>query len=107
MEEIKEEDSWYVPSDSEENGGTKKPEESSNDDEFERQRRHSYPLTPKVKEGIYDPQFKNALNEIKQAKQNRLVDNVYADPKAPDKNQEKNRRKTVSRRTQTYLRELL
>lgn len=32
---------------------------------------------------------------------------MYADCKAPDKDKEKNKRKTVSRRTQTYLREIL
>lgn len=36
-----------------------------------------------------------------------MNDNVYAEAKAPDKKKELNRKKTVSRRTQTYLRELL
>ena len=36
-----------------------------------------------------------------------LADNCYAEPKAPDVSKEQKRKKTVSRRTQTYLRELL
>ena len=36
------------------------------------------------------------------------LDNVYAEPKRPQRDHEKGKkRKTVSRRTQTYLRELL
>lgn len=40
-------------------------------------------------------------------KENQNQDNCYADVKPPDKEKDKKRRKTVSRRTQTYLRELL
>ena len=36
-----------------------------------------------------------------------MQDNVYADCKPADKAKEERKKKTVSRRTQTYLRELL
>jgi len=36
-----------------------------------------------------------------------LADNVYAECKAPDRNKKSKKKKFVSRRTQTYLRELL
>lgn len=45
--------------------------------------------------------------EIKQANEEFFTDNVYAECKPEVKPKEEKRKKTVSRRTQTYLRELL
>jgi hypothetical protein len=65
-------------------------------------RRYSYPLTPKSRDTVPDPIFKKNLTDIKNAQvvvKEVLDNNVYAECKAPDKNKEKDRRKTVSRRT--------
>lgn len=55
-----------------------------------------------------DPGFKAQIQEIKRANLEFMTqDNVYAECKPTDKPKEEKKKKTVSRRTQTYLRELL
>ena len=117
LEEIKEEgDSWCAVSErgkdgySTTKGGPKDlVDEKMDRMEYMREKRYSYPLLPKARVDVQDPQFRETLQQIKQAEEEVLDDNVYAECKAPDKNKEQNqnRKKTISRRTQTYLRELL
>ena len=54
-----------------------------------------------------DPGFLHHVEDIKLAAEDYLVDNVYTDVKPKESKKEKRKVKTVSRRTQTYLRELL
>jgi hypothetical protein len=56
---------------------------------------------------VPDPHFKRTIQEIQQANKEYLQDNVYADVKPEPLTKEQRKKKTVSRRTQTYLRELL
>ena len=95
LEEIKEEgDSWSAASEREKDGySTTKggPTKDLVDQEFDRmeymrERRHSYPMTPRSRANIQDPQFKQTIQEIKQAEEEVLEDNVYAECKAPNKN---------------------
>lgn len=74
--------------------------------EFQRERRNSWPIIPK--DSIpHDSTFKQQLDEIKGAAEELLIDNCYTDVKRVDKKKEQIKPKTISRRTQTYLRELL
>lgn len=71
------------------------------------ERRYSWPL-PREQEDIdMDPAFLHHVEDIKLAAEDYLIDNVYTDVKPKDLKKEKRKVKTVSRRTQTYLRELL
>lgn len=36
-------------------------------DDYEKQRRYSYPLTPRTRKTVADPEFKTTLQEIKKA----------------------------------------
>ena len=77
-------------------------------EEDEQRRRYSFELSPRSRQSVPDLQFKQQIHEIKKvATRNYIVDNVYADCKPPEVNKNAVRKKTVSRRTQTYLRELL
>ena len=63
LEEIKEDESWYIPSDDENNDdNTKKPSalytdnvDDEDDGMINKQRRYSYPLSPKSRETVPDP----------------------------------------------------
>ena len=65
-------------------------------------------MLPKALESVPNPTFAAQLNNIKEAADDFLLDNVYTDVKREDNSLLPTRKpKTVSRRTQTYLRELL
>lgn len=73
-----------------------------------RARRYSFPLSPKRKENLPNTLiFERAISDIKEANKDFLIDNVYTDTKPVLDPFSKRKVKTVSRRTQTYLRELL
>jgi|LauGreDrversion4_2_1035121.scaffolds.fasta_scaffold17818_5 hypothetical protein len=97
LEEIKEEDSWVA------SGLTVSSDEEESEEFIDldnRQRRHSFPLSPRSRKNVPDPQFKAQIQEIKQANLEFLMqDNVYADCKPSDKTKEERKKKTVSRRT--------
>lgn len=54
-----------------------------------------------------DPMFVRQVQDIKKAAEDYLIDNVYTNVKVEDPDNTRKKVKTVSRRTQTYLRELL
>ena len=73
-----------------------------------RARRYSFPLTPRRIDEIPNvPLFERQISDIKQATKDFLIDNVYTETKPILDPFAKRKVKTVSRRTQTYLRELL
>jgi hypothetical protein len=51
--------------------------------------------------------FERQVKDIKMAAEDYLIDNVYTNVKVEDPDCTRRKVKTVSRRTQTYLRELL
>lgn len=105
LEEIKEEgDSWVASGEDEDENSRN---DSDEDSEYPRVRRHSFPLSPRSYAAVPDPHFKKSIREIQQANKEYLQDNVYADVKPEPLSKEQRKKKTVSRRTQTYLRELL
>lgn len=72
------------------------------------QRRNSYPLMVREEREIeIDPMFIKHVDDIKEAAGDYLIDNCLTDVLEPIKDKTKKKVKTVSRRTQTYLRELL
>jgi len=73
-----------------------------------RERRYSFPLTPRRMQTLPNSDlFRRQISDIKQANTDFLIDNVYTETKPVLDAFEKRKIKTVSRRTQTYLRELL
>ena len=71
-------------------------------------RRYSFPLTPRRKKDLPHTQlFERQISDIKEANKDFLIDNVYTETKPKLDAFVKRKIKTVSRRTQTYLRELL
>lgn len=74
--------------------------------DYQRERRNTWPVIPKDSIPVED-NFKLKLDEIKGAAEEYLFDNCYTDVKRVDKRKEQTKPKTISRRTQTYLRELL
>lgn len=109
LEEIDEEAESWIASGDEHNDGPSEDDEiiDIEDCEFKKQRRYSYPLSPRSNIMVPDPRFKAQILEIQDANKEFLQDNVYAECKPADKTKETKRKKTISRRTQTYLRELL
>ena len=73
-----------------------------------RARRYSFPLSPKRQKDLPNTLvFEQAIEDIKEANHDFLIDNVYTETKPILDPFAKRKVKTVSRRTQTYLRELL
>jgi len=73
-----------------------------------RVRRYSFPMSPtRLKNLPNTLVFERAIDDIKDANQDFLIDNCYTDTKPVLDPFAKRKVKTVSRRTQTYLRELL
>jgi hypothetical protein len=66
LEQINEEDSSWVASGSED--GRDSPhlldDSSEEDDEFSRPRRYSFPLSPKSRAAVPDPNFRQTVQEI-------------------------------------------
>jgi hypothetical protein len=71
------------------------------------QRRYSYPMMTREEDLEIDPMFVKHVDDIKEAAGDYLIDNCLFDVIEPVKDKNKKKVKTVSRRTQTYLRELL
>ena len=73
-----------------------------------RARRYSFPLSPPRQKNLPNAMvFETAIADIKEAQTTYLIDNVYTETKPVLDAFAKRKVKTVSRRTQTYLRELL
>jgi hypothetical protein len=62
-------------------------------------RRYSFPLSPTTLAGVPRADFASALEDLRGSKTDNLLDNVYAQAKAPSKDKEIKRKKMVSRRT--------
>jgi len=89
-------------------GTFKNPNNFQEDEDEPRARRYSFPLTPRRQTHLPNTLvFEKQISDIKQAQTDFLIDNVYADTKPVLDPFAKRKVKTVSRRTQTYLRELL
>ena len=107
------EGSWVAEGDSIE-GDTTKVASSITDKygNFEgdepRARRYSFPLSPTRQKNLPNADvFGLQLDDIKKANKDFLIDNVYAEARRVLDPFAQQKKKTVSRRTQTYLRELL
>mmetsp|Transcript_43828 Transcript_43828/g.42325 ORF Transcript_43828/g.42325 Transcript_43828/m.42325 type:complete len:159 (+) Transcript_43828:2878-3354(+) len=83
LEAIKEEDSWVVSDN----------EQDQESEEEDRQRRYSYPLTPRTMGEVRNPQFQQTLQDIKQHAKEQLLDNVYVEVKAAEKQRESKKKK--------------
>lgn len=71
-------------------------------------RRYSFPLSPRTLRDLPDrQQFERQVDDIKVANEDFLIDNVYTEVATVYLTKPKPKVKTVSRRTQTFLRELL
>jgi len=104
MESLESDHSWVADGDHRDAG---KAVDKFEEDE-PRERRYSFPTTPtRVKNLPFSLVFSSQINDIKQANKDFLIDNVYTETKPVLSAFEKRKIKTVSRRTQTYLRELL
>lgn len=75
--------------------------------DYFRERRYSWPLNKGQIDSVPNPQFEKQIGDIKDAAEDYLIDNVYKEVKKEDPLKLLKKPKTVSRRTQTYLRELL
>lgn len=74
---------------------------------FIRERRYSWPLLQEVKREITTNQFENQLDLIANADEDYLIDNCGREVKQKPVADLPKSKKMVSRRTQTYLKELL
>lgn len=73
-----------------------------------RVRRYSFPMSPTRQKNLPNTLlFERQIEDIKQATTDFLIDNVYTETRPKLEPFAKRKIKTVSRRTQTYLRELL
>jgi len=80
-----------------------------NDDvkRYIRERRYSWPILKETRKGITVDQFEQQVDDIILADQEYLIDNCGKEVKKQQEQQLEKPKKTASRRTQTYLRELL
>ena len=111
MSDLGSDDSWVAEGDSvDENGNTLKSDRSNRfcEEPELRERRYSFPLSPtRLKELPNTLVFEKQIEDIKQANTDFLIDNCYTETKPVLDPFSKRKVKTISRRTQTYLRELL
>lgn len=108
MSDIDSDDSWEAEG-PEDATNTRTPYHEHNFEEGDvRARRYSFPLSPTRLTNLPNTLvFVRECDAIKNAGQDFLIDNVYTDTKPVLDPFAKRKVKTVSRRTQTYLRELL
>lgn len=109
LSDIDSEESWQAAgTDSAEDDTKSNRGDEDADQVGTRERRYSFPLTPRRKKELPNTLvFERAIEDIREANQDFLIDNVYTETRHQVDPLEKKKKKTVSRRTQTYLRELL
>lgn len=91
------------------NSGYMNSERDYSDDvrDYMQQRRYSWPLLKKVLTVIPVEKFENQINDIMLADGEYLIDNCGKEVRNKVKEETQRPKKMISRRTQTYLRELL
>lgn len=113
MSGLDSDESWVA--DGDEPAGEQQPPQMGEVDRYgnferdqPRTRRYSFPLSPTRLTDLPDTLgFSRQIDDIKKANTDFLIDNVYTEAKKTLDPFAKRKIKTVSRRTQTYLRELL
>ena len=108
MSGLDSDESWVADGDEPDENKESRADLEYEDDMFPRARRYSFPLTPTRQKSLPNTLvFEQQISDIKKAHTDFLIDNVYAETKPVLDPFTKRKVKTVSRRTQTYLRELL